>query len=71
MKKKSYAPPVVQSQACGLAPTACVCACPEGPCEHIWDGEERTAYREASGARIVSASCSRCGMASLYHHRMR
>jgi hypothetical protein len=39
----------------------CYCACPEGPCQHIWDGPEET------GDNYSSATCSRCGCSAISH----
>lgn len=39
----------------------CYCACPDGPCQHIWDGPE---YSEDN---MSSVTCSRCGAVALYH----
>lgn len=39
----------------------CYCACPDGPCQHVWDGPE---YREEC---MSSVTCSRCGAVALYH----
>lgn len=44
-------------------PHACYCACPNGPCEHRWDGE---GYESDEG-RVWSATCSRCGMTAMSH----
>lgn len=42
-------------------PNACYCACPEGPCEHDWNGKPY----EAEGC--WSTTCSRCGITSMSH----
>lgn len=42
----------------------CYCACPEGPCQHIWDGP--TVEEE----NMVDTTCSLCG-ASSFHHDIR
>ena len=47
-------------------PDACYCNCPNGPCEHKWDGEDYVSEDEC----LVSATCSRCGMTA-FHHSMR
>lgn len=39
----------------------CYCACPDGPCQHIWDGP---AYHEEN---MMSVTCSRCGAPAIYH----
>lgn len=45
--------------ASGLGP--CYCACPEGPCQHIWDGPIE------EGCNYASSTCSRCGTSSMSH----
>lgn len=40
---------------------ACYCACPDGPCQHIWDGAD---HEEET---LISATCSRCGTVAAYH----
>ena len=52
----------------------CYCACPDGPCQHIWDGphvplglEEGEDKSQAHG---FSVTCSRCG-ADAFSHDMR
>lgn len=39
----------------------CYCACPDGPCQHIWDGPEYT------DDNCSSVTCSRCGTPAIYH----
>ena len=39
----------------------CYCACPDGPCQHVWDGPE---YTEEC---MSSTTCSRCGAIAAYH----
>ena len=39
----------------------CYCACPNGPCQHVWDGPD---YVEEN---CVSVTCSRCGAPAIYH----
>lgn len=39
----------------------CYCACPDGPCQHVWDGKP---YEEDC---CWSATCSRCGTLALSH----
>jgi hypothetical protein len=41
----------------------CYCACPDGPCQHIWDGED---YQDEDEGWI-SATCSRCGTPAIHH----
>ena len=42
---------------------ACYCACPDGPCEHKWDGKP---YESEDGC-AWSATCSRCGCTAMNH----
>lgn len=39
----------------------CYCACPDGPCQHVWDGPVE------EGENYASVTCSRCGMSSISH----
>lgn len=39
----------------------CYCACPNGPCQHKWDGPD---YVEGG---MVSVTCSRCNTPAIYH----
>lgn len=52
-------PNSVAAHVCGAGD--CYCACPDGPCQHIWDGPE---YREDC---LSSVTCSRCGEPAIYH----
>lgn len=48
--------------------TECYCACPDGPCQHVWDGPEWTDAEEGSeDFNCVSRTCSRCGSIAMYH----
>ena len=42
---------------------ACYCDCPDGPCQHIWDGPDK----EFDDGHGVSCTCSRCGALAFYH----
>ncbi len=44
----------------------CYCACPDGPCQHIWNGPEYTENSEGGGF-MSSVTCSRCGTPAIYH----
>lgn len=44
----------------------CYCACPDGPCQHIWDGPEYADDAEGGGF-MSSTTCSRCGAVAAYH----
>lgn len=44
----------------------CYCACPDGPCQHIWNGPEYTEESEGGGF-MSSVTCSRCGAPAIYH----
>lgn len=48
---------------CGPASAKCVCKCPDGPCDHKWDGEGET----SDDGRSWSATCSRCGKSAMAH----
>jgi hypothetical protein len=48
---------------CGPSNPRCKCQCPDGPCEHVWDGEEV----EFDNGQCVSVTCSRCGMSAFSH----
>jgi hypothetical protein len=52
--------------ACGPSSASCKCQCPNGPCEHKWDGEERV-HEYPEGGCSCSVTCSRCGMDSMSH----
>ena len=41
----------------------CYCACPDGPCQHVWDGLEYLSEDEC----LSSVTCSRCGAVAAYH----
>ena len=64
--------PPVTAIACGPSTAKCRCHCPDGPCEHKWDGAaiELISYDARRGRPYVSgrsSTCSRCGM-SAYDH---
>lgn len=48
---------------CGPSNSKCKCQCPDGPCEHKWDGP----WEEFDGGRGGTSTCSRCGTTSLSH----
>lgn len=39
----------------------CYCACPDGPCQHIWDGPDW------NDGGLYSTTCSLCGAIAAYH----
>lgn len=41
----------------------CYCACPDGPCQHIWDGDQYVSEDEC----LMSTTCSLCGAIAAYH----
>lgn len=47
---------------CGPGTARCACACPDGPCDHRWDGAWIDVDEQES-----TATCSRCGMSALSH----
>jgi len=44
----------------------CRCRCPDGPCEHEWDGWEEWEDPD-TGCSGGSQVCSRCGMSAMSH----
>lgn len=52
--------------ACGPSTKRCQCRCPDGDCEHRWDGE-RERIEHDGGSVSASATCSRCGMSAMSH----
>jgi len=46
---------------CGPSSEKCKCECPDGLCEHQWDGPPH--YEKNMG----TATCSRCGMWAINH----
>lgn len=46
-----------------LPPVRCACACPDGPCDHLFNGE----WMEWDDGRMASATCSRCGLTAMSH----
>lgn len=46
--------------------SGCYCDCPDGPCQHVWDGPEYTEESEGGGF-MSSVTCSRCGTPAIYH----
>lgn len=47
----------------GGASETCSCRCPDGPCEHRWDGDPA----EFDDGRGWTSTCSRCGMWAINH----
>jgi hypothetical protein len=49
----------------------CYCACPDGPCQHLWDGPVKAIGLEDGederDARCHSVTCSRCGADAMSH----
>lgn len=46
----------------GFDPDACYCNCPDGPCEHDFQG-----WREFEDGRGGEQVCSRCGLGAMSH----
>lgn len=73
--KKGIVPPGVM--VCGPGTFGkCKCNCPDGPCEHVWDGpearDEDPDAEEIEGENyvpspVVTATCSRCGKWQINH----
>ena len=55
--------PVTTIHVCGPSRPRCKCRCPDGPCEHVWDGP----WWESEDGTEGSATCSRCGMLASDH----
>lgn len=48
----------------------CYCACPVGPCEHVWDGPNAD-IRDDEGTFLgAEVTCSRCGTGAMTHSLM-
>lgn len=47
-------------------PNACYCACPNGPCEHDFQGSEPI-YNDNDEECGAQAVCTRCGLGAMYH----
>ncbi|HEV7433923.1 MAG TPA: hypothetical protein VGO22_03490 [Pseudorhizobium sp.] len=41
----------------------CYCGCPDGPCQHEWNGPWRE-FEDGCGGEVT---CARCGMGSMSH----
>jgi len=54
---------VISVNVCGPGSAQCKCQCPDGPCEHQWDG----AWYESEDGRMGTSTCSRCGMHRIDH----
>lgn len=54
---------VLELAQCGPSTTKCACKCPDGPCEHKWDGEGW----ESDDGLLGSSTCSRCGKRAIDH----
>lgn len=46
--------------------SGCYCACPDGPCQHRWDGPWRDFECEGGGGG-GEVTCSHCGLGSMSH----
>lgn len=57
--KHGWDPAKVQSN---FDPDSCYCACPEGPCEHDFQGWRD--FEDGSGGERV---CTRCGLGAMSH----
>jgi len=53
----------ITSLSTNFNPNKCYCACPDGPCEHKWDGE----WYDSQDGLMQSATCSRCGTLAMSH----
>jgi hypothetical protein len=61
----TVAPSTVDVFICGGSPK-CRCQCPDGPCEHVWDGPEARGDSDGGG-HWSSATCSRCNAVAMDH----
>lgn len=61
-----WEPTEVTAIACGPQRLSCPCKCPDGPCEHVWDGPMTPAapFGVVSGE---SVTCSKCGIQAITH----
>lgn len=48
-----------------VSPSGCYCACPEGPCEHVFSGW-RT-WEDEGGGGGGEQFCEKCGTGSMSH----
>ena len=60
-KKQGWDPNTVTSHVSHSY--GCYCACPDGPCQHLWDGPEYVSDDEC----MMSVTCSLCGAVAAYH----
>lgn len=55
--------PALMTFVCGPSePPKCICKCPDGPCEHVWDGPVVEPDELSS-----TVTCSRCGITAMNH----
>ena len=45
----------------------CKCSCPDGDCDHVWDGPEEIERYENGNVKSASSTCSKCGMSAMSH----
>lgn len=45
----------------------CYCACPEGPCQHRWDGPDKVITDDRDRPCGSSRTCSKCGADAMTH----
>ncbi len=57
---------LTMARACGPSTAKCRCQCPDGPCEHKFDGPGETIEFDG-GAGGWTATCSHCGMEAMHH----
>ena len=50
----------------GPSSAICLCRCPDGLCEHVWDGPVEESDTEGGGF-YSSATCGKCGMSAMSH----
>lgn len=52
----------ITAHICGPSTDKCRCQCPDGPCEHKWDGPT-----VKWGDNCYTSTCSRCQMPAVEH----
>lgn len=45
----------------------CYCACPDGPCQHKWDGAEVKLLDDNGWSCGSTSTCSKCGTEAIAH----
>ena len=61
MSEKNKQSGYYQVFGCGPSSDQCTCQCPDGPCEHKWDGPVH------NEPQMSTATCSKCGELAINH----